>query len=625
MNSDSQVNFELLNASLKENSPQFFDMMKAFSWKSNSLSDLIALNTLRKKHYSNLKLNQSSNNQKIKVAFLSGYTLFPIQEIVEHLLNLDTINVNILLGDYDNYVSEILDPSSKFNAFSPQIVILFPSFERCKYTGNITDCLDAVEKEADQHSKEVLDLCETIFQRHKSNIILGNFPLPNLNDLGPLKAKLPASLWNFRKFVNLKIALNSPFFLHFCDIEFLTSCHGLNRSWNNKQWLETKQPFHSQVLLKISKEISLIIIKLFRSPKKVLVVDADNTLWGGVVGDDGIEGIELGDSSSRGEGFKRFQDYILSLKDRGVLIALCSKNEEQVVKETILNHPEMVLKLDNFSSLKVNWNPKSDNILDIANELNLGLDSFVFVDDNPAEVEIVNQHCKEVTCICLGQDPSKFVELIDAERIFEPSSITEEDLKRNNLYTLEKHRESLRSSVASYDAYLQSLNMSVVIRKFSKNDVPRIAQLINKSNQFNLTTVRRNETEVFKILDIDDHYGFTCRLKDKFSDHGLISVIILRIKKKILFIDTWLMSCRVLSRQLEEEVMNKIVGVAKNFKLKEIVGDYKPTKKNSLVKDWLTRMGMQEYGVTKKSKRYILTVDNFKPFKTSIKISINEK
>lgn len=620
MNSDPKSNLKLLKSLLKKESPDSFNDLRIYSWKSDELSDVISLNNLRKKNPYFSKLLSKEKTNKIKIAILSGYTTFPMEEMVNHFLNLEFFEVIMLVGDYDNYVNEILDPESQLNNFTPDVTILLPSLERCKYGGQINDPLESVEKEVTYQAKEILSLCETLFQKHKTNIILGNFPLPKLHGIGPLRTKLPTSLWNFRKNVNLQIARRSPFYIHICDIEFITCCFGLNRSLNERKWLEIKQPFDSKVILKIAKEISLIVIKLFREQKKVLVVDADNTLWGGVAGDEDIETLELGNSSSRGEGFKNFQHYLLSLKSRGILLALCSKNDHKTVENVLSKHPEMLLKIEDFSSLKVNWNPKSDNLIDIADELNLGLSSFVFIDDNPAEIELVKQQCKDVTSICIGSDPSNFIELIDAERIFETLSLTEEDLKRNSLYISEKNRKVFRSTVNSYDQYLASLKMTGTISQFTKHDAPRITQLINKSNQFNLTTIRRSHSDVIQISEDKDYYAFTFRLEDKFGDHGLISVTILKVEKSSLIIDTWLMSCRVLKRQLEEEVMNEIQFIANKLGIKKIIGNYSATKKNSLVKDLLAKMGMKDSKHTKRSVQYLMYTDNFKKFKTRIKV-----
>jgi FkbH-like protein len=614
------ITHKILTELLNSNSPKFWDALRDFSWGSADISELISANTLRKRALQRPNLYPPHKKKPLKLALIGAYTLFPIQEIVAHLLELECYNVELFIGEYDNYHNEILDFNSELNKFCPEFLFFFPSAERCRYMGELLDSIEQVEEQAQKEADEILHLCETIHKKHDTNIILANFPLPQHYDLGALKAKCPTSLWNYRKFVNLRMGLDAPFFINICDIEFLSARIGLKNSWDEKSWLETKQPFHAKLMPYIAKEISLLIIKSYVPHKKVLVVDADDTLWGGVIGDDGISGIEIGDTSARGQAFKKFQNYILDLKSRGILIALCSKNSLEIVQDAFLNHPDMVLKIDDFSSFKANWNPKPENIFEIAEELNLGLDSFVFVDDNPAEIELVRQNCSEVTSICLRNDPSLFIELIDHRRLFEPISLTQEDFKRSNQYQIEKKRTSLRKNATSIEDYLVSLEMVGTISEFTEVDTSRIFQLINKSNQFNLTTIRRNESEVRKIITDKSRWGFSCRLKDKFGDHGLISLVILKIDNMNVEIDTWLMSCRVLQRQVEKEVMNEIVRVAKLFKIKEIVGYYLPTKKNVLVKDLLDQMGMTLVKRSSREAKYKLTTSHFIPFKSKIHI-----
>jgi FkbH-like protein len=324
---------------------------------------------------------------------------------------------------------------------------------------------------------------------------------------------------------------------------------------------------------------------------RCLVVDLDNTLWGGVVGDDGLEGIEIGDTSPRGEAFKDFQAYIASLKQRGVLLAVASKNDHERAAEAFTRHPEVVLRMNDFAAFKASWGPKSESLRQIAAELDLGLDSFVFVDDNPAEIEIVRQFVPEVTTILLGPDPAEYRRTLEDCRLFEPRALTAEDAERTAQYQREAERRALLASVTDMDAYLSSLEMVGTILPFRAADVPRIAQLVNKSNQFNLTTRRRSEAEVAALLEAPDHDGFSVRLADRFGDHGLIAVVITRTLGQVMDVDTWLMSCRVLKRQVEEETVNEIVRLALARGATRVRGVYLPTAKNGMVRDLYGRMG----------------------------------
>jgi FkbH-like protein len=348
------------------------------------------------------------------------------------------------------------------------------------------------------------------------------------------------------------------------------------------------------------------------------VLDLDNTLWGGVVADDGLEGIEIGDTSPRGEAFKAFQKCVASLKERGVLLAVCSKNDHAVAMEVFERHPEMVLRSTDFVSFKANWEPKSDNIRQMAAELQLGIDSFVFVDDNPAEIEIVRQFAPEVTTILLDGDPADFAGQLRDCRCFEPRSITREDQHRTDHYRAERERQTLLSSAAHMGTYLESLEMEAVIREFTTADAPRLAQLINKSNQFNLTTRRRTEAEVQSLIGRSDHVCFSVRLRDRFDDYGLVSIVIGCASQYTLRIDTWLMSCRVLKRQVEEMVLNELCRLARKKGCSLLEGVYVATARNEMVREHYPRLRFQARTVTSEKGEYVLELDSFQPHHTKI-------
>ena len=372
----------------------------------------------------------------------------------------------------------------------------------------------------------------------------------------------------------------------------------------------------------VAREVAHLVMALRRSTKKVLVMDLDNTLWGGVIGDDGLEGIELGDTTSRGEAFKAFQKFAKSLCNRGILLAVCSKNEETTAMEPFEKHPEMVIRLEDIVAFKANWRPKSENIIEMASELNLGLDSFVFVDDNPAEVEIVRQFAPEVECIHLGSDPSTFVGLLEESRLFEPRSLTAEDVDRVPIYKQEAARKRLLNSVADMGTYLKSLEMVAHVERFNAVDVPRISQLINKSNQFNLTTRRRTEGEVLALIGDQSMPGFSVRLADRFGDHGLIAVVIPRVLGEELHIDTWLMSCRVLKRRIEDLVLNELMALAKEYGCKNVRGQFIPSQKNAMVKNLFSEMGFEKIlEQTDGNAEYKLDVSDYRERDIAIRVT----
>jgi FkbH-like protein len=445
--------------------------------------------------------------------------------------------------------------------------------------------------------------------------------LPARHDLGTYRSRTLGSDWSFRKWVNLELGLNAPPYLHICDLEFLANRIGGIAARDERAWFESKQPCSPALLPDFAREVAHLIVGLKQAPKKVLVLDLDNTLWGGVVADDGLEGIEVGDTSPRGEAFKAFQKYIASLKQRGTLLAVCSKNDLAKAQEPFEKHPEMVLRLEDFVSFKANWEPKSDNIRQMAVELNLGLDSFVFVDDNPAEIEIVRQFAPEVTTILLGPDPSEYAGQLADCRLFEPRSLTAEDAARTEQYRSDAQRHALAATVTDMASYLESLAMEAVISEFTLVDAPRLSQLINKSNQFNLTTRRRTEGEIHALMADANYVGFSIRLKDRFGDHGLISIVIGEKVGDTMKIDTWLMSCRVLKRGVESEVLNELARLAKFKNCSRLEGVYLPTAKNEMVRDFYATMGFALKSEDAHSRVFELDLKNIQTTLTKIKIT----
>lgn len=611
---------------LKDRDERFWDLLRTRTAAADSFGEMVFLSGLRKKAFAaGLGDPRSTPDAALKIALIGGSTLFPLSDIIEHAISVTSGFVSIYSGDFNNYRSEINDPGSSLYDFEPDLVFVLPDDSTCRYTGRLTDPPERVAEEIESAANHNLELCRLMRDRTGAEIILCNFLLPPLFDLGQFSSKSPASEWNFRKAVNLSIAASAPNYVHICDLEFLAYRIGGREAQDERSWFESKQLLSPDLQVAVAKETAHIVSSLKKAPKKVLVLDLDNTIWGGVVGDDGMEGIELGDTSPRGEAFKAFQTYILSLTDRGLLLAVSSKNDHENAIEPFQRHPEMVLREEHIVSFKANWEPKAQNIIAMAEELSLGLDSFVFVDDNPAEIEIVNQFAPEVTTVLLGPDPAFYVRQLKESRLFERSSITEEDANKTEQYKRESERKKALGSAVDMDSYLESLEMKGVFRDFDRLDLPRITQLINKSNQFNLTTRRRTESEVEKVIEDPDFTGFTMRLADKFGDHGLISVVIGRRDDDVLEIDTWLMSCRVLKRQVEDAVMNEIVERARLLKCTSVKGLYLATAKNGMVKRHYQDLGFSTVREDEGSGEYQLSVDGFESRPTYISVESTAK
>jgi FkbH-like protein len=566
-------------------------MLREMTAAAVDTDEVLMLSALRRRASRN-GLIQSQRT--VRIALLGGYTLYPLNELIGHLLEVgrpDSCTPEFLLGGYDNYVSEILEPTSSVYEFNPAVIVLVPPLRHCRYGGGLLDGRPEQEQQGNALALQILELCQTANARTGAEIILANFPLPARFDPGACRTRTLGSDWNFRKFVNLELGLNAPPYVHICDVEFLSARRGTPEAFDARAWFESKQPYGRNLLLDVANEAVFLIQSLRHGPKKVAVLDLDGTLWGGVIGEDGLSGIEIGDTSPRGAAFKAFQQYLLSLNQRGILLAVCSKNDYDIAVEPFENHPEMVLRMGNIASFRANWQPKSENLREIASELNLGLDSLVFIDDNPAEIEIVRQFAPEVSTVLLGADPAEHVATLADARLFEQRSITHDDLQRANRYEVDQRRSTLLTSVTDMCAYLESLQMEAVMLEFRSVDVARISQLINKSNQFNLTTHRRSEGEVQAVMNDPSFFHFTTRLKDRFGEHGLIGVVVGQVVRETAYIDTWLMSCRVLKRQVEEEVLNEIVRLASFHKCTSIRGVYRPTAKNGMVRDHYRTFG----------------------------------
>ena len=613
----------LLGSKLALADPAFWGELRMASSVAVTVPEIIALSALRRRalrHEAARFAGEPANCYR--VALIGGYTTYPLSELVSHLLatSQPAVTVELFLGDFDNYVAEIMDDESALIAFKPDVLIILPSVLRCRYSGLLTDAAEVQRRQAEETANDILHLASLANQNTGARVILGNFPLASGIDPGPFRVRSMGTDWSFRKLVNLSIGAGAPNFVTICDLEFISARLGVANATDDRAWFESKQLGSSEFLVDVGREIAHLIVAPLRTPIKVVVLDLDNTLWGGVIGDDGIDGIVLGDTDAVGEAYKAFQQHLRSLKARGLLLAVSSKNEHDIAVNAFRTHPEMVISLDDIVSFKANWGPKPDSIREIAQELGLGLDSFVFIDDNPAEIEHVRQALPEVHGILLDEDPAKRCQQLRDSRLFEIRALTEEDAQRNAQYQAAAQRQASQSETHSFEDYLLSLAMTGELNAFRSADVVRIAQLISRSNQFNLTTIRRHETELMEIMADPSVLPFTIRLRDRFGDYGLIAVVVGRIAGAELVVDTWLMSCRVLKRQVEEEVVNELLRLASAHRLTHIRGVFVPTAKNGIVRDLYATLGFRCVLDEAQRREFLLEVAGTKPFSTHIKM-----
>jgi FkbH-like protein len=566
------------------------------------------------------KAQRSDLAKTVKIALLSGATTEMIKDPLTLALETIGLGCQILQCEYNTYVQEMLDPESASANFRPDVAVVVTTPANLPKWQKQGDDLNQVRLLVEEVCEYFLGLCARLRHHTQCEIILNNFhPLP-IRPLGNLGAKTPWDANNFIRRINLELGDRAPAYVHINDVEALSASYGVRQWFDLRYWFHAKQPVSFQCLVPYVRNTARIIGALFGYTAKCLVLDLDNTLWGGVVGDDGVEGIAIGEGDAVSEAFKAFQNYVLNLKQRGVLLAVCSKNEEINATAPFLKHPGMVLKLDDFVSFKANWKPKPDNLKEIAAELNIGINSIVFVDDNPAECEHVRQSLPEVHVIKLSDDPSDFPRLIDEAGFFETTTLSTEDLQRTQQYHGNIGRKLLYESSADYTSYLTSLEQMAVIHPFEERYVDRITQLINKTNQFNLTTLRLSRSQVKELLHAPNTLNAYVRMADRFGDNGLISVFCGHRGKEELWIDEWLMSCRVLKRGVEQLLCNYIVEKASEMDCAVIHGTYLPTPKNGLVRDHYKSLGFiwvnsGENGAT----HWRLDVKCYKPFEVPIK------
>jgi FkbH-like protein len=394
--------------------------------------------------------------------------------------------------------------------------------------------------------------------------------------------------------VNDELQRTVPQGAYFVHLEQVSGIMGRDRFYDPRRYAWTKQPFSEDGTVLLARHIWSGIRAMISGPKKVLVLDLDNTIWGGVVGETGPLGVELGEGPD-GEAYRAFQTYVKKLTQRGVLLTVCSKNNDADAREPFEKNPSMVLALDDFAHFEASWDPKAAAIRRTADVLQLGLDSFVFFDDNPAEREHIRQLIDEVEVVEVPLDPSEYIRALEDGLWFEAVSLTGEDRVRVDQYHTERLRREAGVQFESIDAYLGSLNMTAEVRGVDDGEMDRVIQLIGKTNQFNLTTRRHSVSAVREMIDDPHAIALTLRVADRFGDYGLVSVLLATrdngASVDALTIDTWLMSCRVINRTVEEFFFNYLVGEARRRGVRRLVGHFVPSSKNALVKDLYDRLG----------------------------------
>ena len=555
-----------------------------------------------------------------RIALLSGATTSMLVEPLQLALESLGVGCTIHASPYNSFAREMLDPLSETVAFRPDVAVVVTTPASVPSWPSWSASEQEVDSAIDQACEYWIGLCRSLHEHANCDIVLANYhPLP-VRPLGTAGVKTAGEANRFLRGVNEALARRVPPYVHIHDVESLASFHGVYRWFDQRFWNHAKQPVSFECLVPYVRNVAQIIGALRGRSAKCVVVDLDNTLWGGNVGDDGPERLVLGEGHPEGEAFSAFQRYLLSLKERGVMLAVCSKNEEKDALAPFASRPEMLLRRSDFLAFYANWQPKSENLREIAASLNIGLDALVFVDDSPAEREEIRQALPDVRVVELSADPSDYPVLLDRTGWLDLVVLSAEDQARTGMYRANLAREEIKSAAGGYAAYLASLEQRAVIAPFEERHLDRITQLTNKTNQFNLTTRRMTRSELAARMTSPIYLTAYVRLADRFGDNGLISVFAARGEGPDLWIELWLMSCRVFGRGVERLVCNRLVARAKEAGYLTLHGIYRPTAKNVVVKELYQTLGFAPRGPTDEGEHWALELDTFQPFETAITV-----
>jgi FkbH-like protein len=555
------------------------------------LASYSAIDLLQKKKKLRRELRAAEGLRPIRIAVLGGTTTSELVDLLELMLLAGRFDPVFYQSEYNRFFEDAVLEPEELQAFRPDLVYVHTHYKNIRSFPKISDGPGALETSLAAEFERFEAIWSSLHSAVGCQVIQNNFELPPAL-LGNHDAVLSAGPVRFVNQLNLEFAKraadDSRLLIH--DLNSVAARVGLNGWFDWNRWFSYKILTTPEASLAIARSVAAMISAVRGASKKCLVLDLDNTLWGGVIGDDGLEKIQIGKETAVAEAYTAFQEYCLSLRSRGVLLAACSKNDEEIAKAGF-THPSSVLKLEHFSAFRANWDPKHDNLRSIALELNLGLDSFVFVDDNPAERAIVAAQLPEVTVPEVGDEVALYPAIIEAGHYFESLSLSSEDLSRAELYEKNALRSAAQSKFADYGEYLDSLAMTAEIEPFKPVYYDRITQLINKTNQFNLTTRRYTLAEVESVAGSSEHVALWGKLLDAFGDTGLGSAIIGHRTGRELHLDLWIMSCRVLKREMEFAMLDALVEACCDKGISRIVGYYNPSPKNGMVADHYKTLG----------------------------------
>lgn len=535
---------------------------------------------------------------KCKLAVLRSFTVEPVVSVLLAAARVGAIEVSPQVGGFNTYAQEMLDSNSSLYRFLPDIVILAvqtrdiaPDLWENIHRLSQPEIAAAVNRVANNYR----DWVDAFRTRSQAHLIIHNLELPLFPDEGILDAQRSDGQSQAIREINCKLQAMARTHsgVYILDYDALVARHGRAQWQDERKWLTMRMPIAANCLIHLANEWLRFLHPLTGKVCKALVIDLDNTLWGGVVGEAGIQGIVSGPEYP-GAAYQALQRILLQLHHRGILLAICSKNNSADAMEALQKHPGLLVRPEHFTSLRINWNEKSRNLREIASELNIGLDALAFLDDNPVERQQVRLELPEVTVIELPNNPMGFARALREAPVFERLMLSTEDRNRGQLYAAQRNRSELQGKCQSLEEFYCTLEQEVELTQAGADGIPRVSQLTQKTNQFNVTTRRYSEQEIAEMMQQPDWQIVTARVRDRFGDNGLVGLAIVRTSDDVCEIDSFLLSCRVIGRAVETVLLSHLIEQARSHGLKRIQGWFVPTKKNAPAKDFYSAHGFSE-------------------------------
>ena len=547
--------------------------------------------------------------KKLQIAILGSFTLNGLAEVIQVKCSDIKVGCTTYVSNYNQYNQDILNDSSDLYKFSPNITFLIldtqsilGSLYYFPYSIDITQRKKYVEEKLN----DLKNLINTFVKRSSSKLVISNFAIPTYSPYGIYDSKMNYGIKEMIIDLNSKLNdyIKNQNSVYYYDLNGFVTRYGQNNVFDYHKYFFGDIKIAFDYIPYLAHDLISYVKSILSINKKCIVLDLDDTLWGGIVGEDGFEGIKLGPTPP-GNAYVEFQKRLLALHQRGIILAINSKNNEQDALDVIRKHPHMILREEHFACMKINWNDKLANMKEIVNELNIGIDSVMFIDDDPVNRELIHTTLPQILTIDMGNDPVNFTPILMEMNDFDSLQITDDDVRRGKMYLEDKNRKTLLGSVSNLDDFLKQLDIKIEIKNADEFSIPRISQLTLKTNQFNLTTKRYQEEDIRKFVNDKKMLVECAQVKDKFGDNGITGVSIVKKEDSEWIIDTFLMSCRIMGRRIEDGIISSILQKAKQEGVKKVKASFIPTLKNQPIANFLPG-----YGFVKEGDYWVFSLEN---------------